>query len=52
MGSGNSVDREAYLKLLDLMNVSEEDINFELDKELEFLKNMRKKDKTKALGSY
>jgi len=40
-----SVDREIYLKLLDSMHVSKEDVEFGLEKELEFLKNIRKRKK-------
>ncbi|MEX0569248.1 MAG: hypothetical protein Q6363_008880 [Candidatus Njordarchaeota archaeon] len=42
-----SVDREIYLKLLDSMHVSKEDVEFGLEKELEFLKNIRKRKKDK-----
>jgi len=52
LGLSGSVDRKTYLKLLDLMRVSEEDVEFELEKELELLKNMRRKDKERALGSH
>ena len=52
LGSGGSVDREAYLSLLGLMSISREDVDFELEKELEFLKNMRKKDKERVIGCY
>jgi len=52
LGLSGSVDRNTYLKLLDLMRVSEKDVEFELEKELELLKNMRKKDKERVLGSY
>ena len=49
LGLSGSVDRKTYLKLLDLMRVSEEDVEFELEKELEFLRNIRKKDKERVL---
>jgi len=52
LGFSNSVDRITYLKLLELMGISEEDVEFELEKELEFLRRIRKKDKERVLGGY
>ena len=46
----DSVDRETYLKFLEIMGVSVRDVEFGLKEEMEFLRKMRQKEKTRAFG--
>lgn len=51
LGSNNRVDRKTYLRLLELMNITTKDTEYDLKRELEFLKIMRRKEKERALGN-
>ena len=46
----NSVDRETYLKFLELMGISIKHMEFELEEELNFLKKMRQREKARTFS--